>query len=79
MNQATTNPELLDTLARAYFINGKVKEAVETQKKAIKLEPHNDKFKANLEEYQRAMRNEAPHRKRWGIKRNCAEANPPSL
>jgi tetratricopeptide (TPR) repeat protein len=35
------NVEVLDTLARAYFINGKAAEAVETEKKAIELEPEN--------------------------------------
>ena len=47
------NAEILDTLARAYFINGKLKEAIETEKKALKLEPGNEKFKAKLEEYKK--------------------------
>lgn len=41
-------------MARAYFINGKVKEAVETERKAIKLKPDNDKFKENLKVYEKA-------------------------
>jgi len=52
-----SNAEILDTLSRVYHINGKVKEAVATQKKAIKLEPGNEKFKAKLEEYQRGKSN----------------------
>jgi tetratricopeptide (TPR) repeat protein len=47
------NAEILDTLARAYYINGKVKEAIETEKKALKLHPGNESFKEKLEEYQR--------------------------
>jgi tetratricopeptide (TPR) repeat protein len=47
------NAGVLDTLARAYFINGKVKEAMETEKKAIDLEPDNKEFKENLALYER--------------------------
>jgi cytochrome c-type biogenesis protein CcmH/NrfG len=42
---------VLDTLARAYFVNGKVTEAIETEKKAIELEPENRAFKENLAFY----------------------------
>jgi tetratricopeptide (TPR) repeat protein len=48
------NAEILDTLARVYFINGKIRDAVETEKKALKLEPNNEKFKENLREYEKA-------------------------
>lgn len=44
---------MLDTLARAYFINGKVTEAIEAEKKAIELEPENKEFKENLAFYER--------------------------
>jgi tetratricopeptide (TPR) repeat protein len=47
------NAEILDTLARAYFINGKVNEAVDTENKALKLEPYNDEFKNKLKEYEK--------------------------
>jgi tetratricopeptide (TPR) repeat protein len=47
------NAGVLDTLSRAYFINGKVKEAIETEKKAIELEPVNKAFKENLALYER--------------------------
>ena len=50
------NAEILDTLARAYFINGKVKEAVETQKKVVKLEPGNEAFRKNLGFYEKDMK-----------------------
>ena len=49
------NAEILDTLARVYFINGKINEATETEKKALKLEPNNERFKENLKEYEKAM------------------------
>jgi tetratricopeptide (TPR) repeat protein len=47
------NAEALDTLARAYFVNNKKAEAVETEKKAIDLEPQNKAFKENLAFYER--------------------------
>jgi Flp pilus assembly protein TadD len=50
------NAGVLDTLARAYFINGKVKEAIETQKKAIDLEPRNKKFKESLAFYEQEIK-----------------------
>ncbi len=47
------NAGVLDTLARAYFINEKSNEAIETEKKAIVLEPENGSFKENLAFYER--------------------------
>ncbi len=47
------NAGVLDTLARVDFINGKVKEAIDTEKKAIELEPGNKEFKENLARYER--------------------------
>ena len=49
------NAEILDTLARAYFMNGMVKEAIDAENKALKLEPYNDEFKNKLKEYEKAM------------------------
>ncbi|MGA1864334.1 MAG: tetratricopeptide repeat protein [bacterium] len=49
------NAEILDTLAHAYFINGKIKEAIETEMKAVNLAPHNEGFRENLESYEREM------------------------
>jgi tetratricopeptide (TPR) repeat protein len=43
------NAEILDTLARAYFINGQVKDAIETENKALKLTPENHEFKPNFD------------------------------
>ncbi len=50
------NAEILDTLARVYSINGKLNEAIETEKKALKSEPNNERFKENLKEYEKAMK-----------------------
>jgi len=49
------NAEILDTLARAYFINGMVKEAIEVENKALKLEPYNDEFKSKLNQYEKEV------------------------
>ena len=46
------NAEILDTLARAYFINGKKAEAIEAEKKALRLEPGNREFTENLKRYE---------------------------
>ena len=48
-----SNAEILDTLARAYYINGRVKEAIETEKKALEIMSQNEEFKKNLEIYER--------------------------
>jgi len=50
------NAEALDTLARAYFINGKKAEAIETEKKAIELEPESKEFKQNLAFYEKGIK-----------------------
>ena len=49
------NAEILDTLGMAYFINGHVKEAIDAENKALKLEPYNDEFKGKLKEYDTAI------------------------
>jgi tetratricopeptide (TPR) repeat protein len=49
------NAEILDTLARAYFINGMVKEAIDAENKALKLEPYNDEFKIRVKGYEKAL------------------------
>jgi len=47
------NAEILDTLARAYFMNSMVKEAIDAENNALKLEPYNDEFKGKLREYEK--------------------------
>jgi tetratricopeptide (TPR) repeat protein len=49
------NAEILDTLAKIYFMNGQVKEAIDAGNKALKLEPYNDEFKSKLKEYEKAI------------------------
>jgi tetratricopeptide (TPR) repeat protein len=51
------NAEILDTLARAYFINGQGKEALEAESKALKLDPNNEEFKKDLQLYQKGGAN----------------------
>lgn len=46
------NAEILDTLARAYFINGKKAEAIEAEQNALRLEPANGEFTENLKQYE---------------------------
>jgi tetratricopeptide (TPR) repeat protein len=46
------NAEILDTLARAYFVNGKKAEAIEAEQKALRLEPGSREFTENLKQYE---------------------------
>lgn len=46
------NAQVLDTLAWALFENGVVDKAIETQEKALEMEPENNRFQANLKYYQ---------------------------
>jgi tetratricopeptide (TPR) repeat protein len=47
------SPEILDTLAEAYYVNRDYDKAIETETKALKLTPDNVLFKRSLERYQR--------------------------
>jgi len=49
------NAEILDTLARAYFMNDKIQEAVDAERKAINLDPQNAEFQKHLESYEQAL------------------------
>lgn len=51
------NAEILDTLARAYFINDKKKEALEAEEKALKLDPDNEELKKKLEAFKQSVAN----------------------
>jgi tetratricopeptide (TPR) repeat protein len=44
--------DILDTLARAYLMNEMNKEAIEAEKKALKIEPNNKRFQKNLRVYE---------------------------
>jgi tetratricopeptide (TPR) repeat protein len=49
------NAETLDTLAEVYFLNGAFEEALEAEKKALRLEPDNELFKKNLSRYEEVL------------------------
>lgn len=49
------NAQVMDTLAKAYFINGKVEESIEAEKKAMRLDAKNGAFKEHLHEYEQAV------------------------
>lgn len=48
------NAEILDTLALALFGNGRINEAIETEEKALKLIPGNDRFAQHLHDYRQS-------------------------
>lgn len=50
------DPNLLDTLACAYFADGDTAKAIETQEKALKLRPDDDELKAHLEKFKKAAK-----------------------
>ena len=52
------NAEILDTLATAYFLNGHLKEAGESEKRALKLEPENKSYQEHLARYEKALQEE---------------------
>ena len=47
---------MLDTLAETYFRQGKVKDAITAEEKAIALSPNTGDFKKTLERYRAAHR-----------------------
>jgi rhomboid protease GluP len=49
-------PSFIDTLAEALFLNGKYQQAVETQKKALALDPGDKTMQEHLAKYQKAAR-----------------------
>jgi hypothetical protein len=52
------NAEILETLARVYFIDGKDDGAIESEKKALKLESNNERLEENLKKSEKAMKND---------------------
>ena len=55
MNQ-WKSPGIIETLAESQFLNGMYKEAVETERKALQLDPDSADFKKNLKRYQDALK-----------------------
>jgi tetratricopeptide (TPR) repeat protein len=47
-------PNFIDTLAEAFFVNNNFDEAVRTQSKALKLAPNNREFQEHMEKYRKA-------------------------
>lgn len=47
-------PSLIDTLAEAHFVNGEYAQAVETQRKALALDPGNKELQDHMEKYRHA-------------------------
>jgi TPR repeat protein len=48
------NPDYLDTLAAAYFEDGRIDEAIKAEEKALARDPENESYKKSYEEYQAA-------------------------
>jgi TPR repeat protein len=46
-----TNPDYLNTLAAAYFADGQLDKAVETEEKALAHDPDNDSYKKAMQKY----------------------------
>lgn len=53
-------PAYLDTLARCYFVDGQLEEAVRTQKKALRLAPHERQMLKQLHEFEAALAATSP-------------------
>jgi tetratricopeptide (TPR) repeat protein len=52
---APDEPSYLDTLARCYFAVGELELAVENQRKAVKLAPHYQVMRRQLDQFERAL------------------------
>jgi cytochrome c-type biogenesis protein CcmH/NrfG len=48
------DPNSIDTLAEAHFVNGEFEQAVESQEKALALEPDNKELQEHMARYRRA-------------------------
>jgi len=53
---APDNPDYVDTLAEAYFVNGRIASAIATEQKALALAPNREDLKKDMEKYKRAQR-----------------------
>jgi len=49
------NPTYLDTQATAYFVAGKLSEAVDSERQALKLKPESTAYKKAIEKYEAAL------------------------
>jgi hypothetical protein len=53
---APNDPNIIDTLREAYFVNGSVDEAVVTEQKALALAPQRDDSLKQMEKFRKAKR-----------------------
>jgi len=53
---APDNPDIVDTLAESYFINGRVADAVATEQKALALAPDRKDLQKDMAKYKQAQR-----------------------
>ncbi len=53
---APDDPNIVDTLAEAYFINGRIASAITTEQKALALAPDRKDLQKDMEKYKRAQR-----------------------
>jgi tetratricopeptide (TPR) repeat protein len=63
---APTDANIMDTLAEAYFANGRIDAAVTTEQKALALAPDRDDLKQQMNKFrqaQQAKKPQQPHRK----------------
>jgi tetratricopeptide (TPR) repeat protein len=51
------DPNIMDTLAEAYYAAGNYEMAVYWEKKALEKEPENEFFKKQLKKFMRALKN----------------------
>lgn len=63
---APKDPNIMDTLAEAYFANGRIDDAIATEQKALALVPEQAEFKKNLEKFklaQQSKKTQQPRKK----------------
>jgi tetratricopeptide (TPR) repeat protein len=53
---APNDPNIVDTLATAYFANGRIADAIATEKKALALAPNRKDLQKDMEEFKQAQR-----------------------
>jgi tetratricopeptide (TPR) repeat protein len=53
---APDNPDYVDTLAEAYFVNGRIASAIATEQRALVLAPDRKDIQKDMEKYKRAQR-----------------------
>lgn len=57
------DPNIMDTLAEAYFVNGRIDDAIATEQKALTLAPNRDDLQKQLEKFKQAKKPKQPQKK----------------